>query len=49
MACTCPTPFGEDDLICRACEDGEIELYLQLNADQLPTGAAWDAFTRQQG
>lgn len=49
MTCTCPQPFGEDDLICRACEIGEQELYERLHADRLPTGDAWDAYTRRQG
>lgn len=47
--CACPQPFTEDDYLCRACELGEQELYLKLNADQLPVGDAWDAFARSQG
>lgn len=49
MDCTCPTPFTEDDVMCRACEAGEIELYLRLDADRIPQGAAWDDYARRQG
>lgn len=49
MPCECPRPFTEDDLICRACERAEQELYLRLNADRLPTGDAWDEYARRQG
>lgn len=49
--CTCPTPFTEDSLVCRACEDAEIARLDAANMALLgnPSDQEWAEYARRQG